>query len=96
MQCVLLNADYSYLNIVDWKRAVCLIVKNKVQVLSYSESVVRSAEGLVMKVPAVIKLIKNASIKSKSRMMESYLEKLFDVPFMRSASLRKRRKLTGI
>ena len=58
MQCVLLNADYTYLNIVDWKRAVCLMVKNKVQVLSYSERIVRGAEGLVMKVPAVIKLIK--------------------------------------
>ena len=58
MQCVLLNADYTYLNIVDWKRALCLVVKNKVQVLSYSERIVRGAEGLVMKVPAVIKLIK--------------------------------------
>ena len=58
MQCVLLNADYSYLNIVDWRRAICLIVKNKVEVVSYSDQIVRGAEGFVMKIPAVIKLIK--------------------------------------
>jgi 5-methylcytosine-specific restriction endonuclease McrA len=57
-QCVLLNADYSFLNIVDWKRALCLVVKNKVQVLSYSERVVNGAEGYVLRVPAVMKLVK--------------------------------------
>jgi 5-methylcytosine-specific restriction endonuclease McrA len=57
-QCVLLNADYSFLNIVDWKRALCLVVKNKVQVLSYSERVVNGAEGCVLRVPAVMKLVK--------------------------------------
>ena len=57
-QCVLLNADYSFLNIVDWKRALCLVVKNKVQVLSYSERVVNGAEGSVLRVPAVMKLVK--------------------------------------
>ncbi|MBW1698413.1 MAG: HNH endonuclease [Deltaproteobacteria bacterium] len=58
MQCVLLNADYSFLNIVDWRRAICLMIKNKVEVVSYSDRIVKGAEGLVMKVPAVIKLIK--------------------------------------
>ncbi len=58
MQCVLLNSDYTFLNIVDWKRAICLVVKNKVQIVSYTEKTVRGAEGLVMRLPAVIKLIK--------------------------------------
>lgn len=58
MQCVLLNSDYTFLNIVDWKRAICLVVKNKVQIVSYTEKTVRGAEGMVMRVPAVIKLIK--------------------------------------
>ncbi len=58
MQCVLLNSDYTFLNIVDWKRAIRLVIKNKVQILSYTEKTVRGAEGLVMRVPAVIKLIK--------------------------------------
>lgn len=57
-RCVLLNADYSFLNVVDWKRALCLMVKNKVKVLSYSERCIRGAAGVVMRVPAVMRLIK--------------------------------------
>lgn len=66
-QCVLLNADYSFLNIVNWKRAMCLIVKGKVQVLKHSEIMIRSAEGLVMKIPAVMKLIKLIRTLYRSR-----------------------------
>lgn len=57
-QCILLNADYTFLNMVNWKRAMCLMAKGKVQVLRQSERVIRSGEGLVVKVPAVMKLIK--------------------------------------
>jgi len=57
-QCILLNADYSFLNVVNWKRAMCLITKGKVQVLKNSERIIKTAEGIVMKVPAVMKLIK--------------------------------------
>ena len=57
-QCVLLNADYTFLNMVDWKRAMCLIAKDKVQVLRQSDRVVRTAEGIAIKVPIVMKLIK--------------------------------------
>lgn len=56
--CILLNADYSFLNVVDWKRAMCLIAKGKVQVLKYSETIVRGAGGIIIKIPAVMKLIK--------------------------------------
>ncbi|MFC1789313.1 HNH endonuclease, partial [Thermodesulfobacteriota bacterium] len=57
-QCVLLNADYTFLNMVDWKRAMCLIAKGKVQVLRQSERIIRTAEGFAVKVPIVMKLIK--------------------------------------
>jgi len=57
-QCVLLNADYTFLNVVNWKRAMCLIVKGKVQVLKHSERIIRTAEGIAIKVPAVMRLIK--------------------------------------
>lgn len=57
-QCILLNADYTYLNVVDWKRAMCLMIKGKVQVLKHSVRIVRTAEGIIIKVPAVMKLIK--------------------------------------
>ncbi len=56
-QCVLLNADYSFMNVVHWKRAMRLVVNNKVTVLSYSEKIVKGAGGMVMRVPAVLKLI---------------------------------------
>ena len=56
--CVLLNADYSFLNLVSWKRAMCLLAKEKVQVLSFSDQVVRGVDGAIIKVPAVMKLIK--------------------------------------
>jgi len=57
-QCVLLNADYSFLNTVNWKRAMCLISKGKVQVLKQSERIVRTAEGVAIKIPSVMRLIK--------------------------------------
>lgn len=56
--CILLNADYTFLNLVDWKRAICLTTKGKVKVLKYSESVVRSGAGAIIRIPAVMKLIK--------------------------------------
>ncbi len=57
-QCVLLNADYTFLNVVNWKRAMRLIAKGKVQVLKNSERAIRTAEGIFIKIPAVMKLIK--------------------------------------
>lgn len=57
-QCVLLNADYTFLNVVDWKRAMCLMAKGKVQVLRHSERIIKTAEGLAIKIPLVMKLIK--------------------------------------
>lgn len=56
--CILLNADYTFLNVVDWKRAMCLLSKEKVQVLKYSERIVHTGEGVIKKIPAVLKLIK--------------------------------------
>ena len=57
-QCVLLNADYTFLSMVNWKRAMCLIAKDKVQVLRQSERIIRTAKGIVVKVPIVMKLVK--------------------------------------
>ena len=56
--CILLNSDYSFLNLVNWKRAVCLMAKEKVQVLAYSERIVLTGDGMSVKIPSVIKLIK--------------------------------------
>ncbi len=56
-QVVVLNADYSYLNIVSWKRAVKLIVQKKVEVLKYSKKVIKGFEK-TLKVPLIVRLIK--------------------------------------
>jgi 5-methylcytosine-specific restriction endonuclease McrA len=57
-QCILLNADYTFLNVVGWKRAMCLIAKGKVHVVKHSERLIRTAEGIAIKVPSVMRLIK--------------------------------------
>ncbi|MFV9644687.1 MAG: HNH endonuclease [Desulfobacterales bacterium] len=67
VQCVLLNADYSFLNVITWKRAMCLVVKSRVQVLKYSKKIVRTAEGALIKIPAVMKLIKLIRTLYRSR-----------------------------
>jgi len=56
--CVILNLDYSYLNTVNWQKAMKLLVKGKATVLKYAESSVTTAEQSIMKIPAVMKLIK--------------------------------------
>ena len=57
-QCVLLNADYTFLNVVDWRRALCLLAKGKVEVIRDSAKIVKSSGGAVFKIPAVMRLIK--------------------------------------
>ncbi|MCU0559438.1 MAG: HNH endonuclease [Desulfobacterales bacterium] len=56
--CILLNADYTFLNLVNWKRAVCLLTKGKVEVIKDSDSAVRVASGVEMRIPAVMRLVK--------------------------------------
>ena len=55
--CILLNGDYTFLRILDWKRSMCLVFSEKVEVLKYSDKIVRGV-GKVFQVPAVIVLIK--------------------------------------
>lgn len=55
---VILNGDYTYLNTVTWQKAMKLLVKGKATVLKYAESSVLTAEHAIMKIPAVMKLIK--------------------------------------
>ena len=55
---VLLNADYSFLNVTTWRRAFALDAKGTADVVKYSEEVIRTAGGNILKIPAVMKLIK--------------------------------------
>ncbi len=56
--CILLNADYTFLNLVNWKRAVCLMTKGKVEVIKDSGAAVRVASGIELRIPAVMRLVK--------------------------------------
>jgi len=58
VRVTILNGDYSYLNTVSWQKAIKLMIKGKVTVLKYTEMVVNTAEKMVMKIPAVMRLIK--------------------------------------
>jgi 5-methylcytosine-specific restriction endonuclease McrA len=59
ISCVLLNADYTPLGIISWKKAIKLICKKKVEIVKYSETVIHNFENtIVIKIPLIIKLIK--------------------------------------
>jgi len=55
--CILLNGDYTFLCMVDWKKAMKLVFAGKVTVLKYSDKMIRSVGG-VFKTPAVLVLMK--------------------------------------
>lgn len=55
---IILNTDYSFLNVVDWKKAFKLLEKGKVEVLKYSKTVIKTASGKIKKIPLVMRLIK--------------------------------------
>ena len=57
-RCIVLNGDFSFLNTINWKRAVCLVIKGKSEVVKYSDTVLHTAGGAIMKLPLVIRLIK--------------------------------------
>jgi 5-methylcytosine-specific restriction endonuclease McrA len=54
---LLLNASYEPLRIVDWKRAVTLVLLNKVEVLEEYSREVRSV-SLTVRVPSILRLTK--------------------------------------
>jgi len=55
--CVLLNGDYTFLGLVDWKRAMSLMFAEKVRVLKFSERVIKGVNR-TFRAPAIAVLIK--------------------------------------
>ncbi|QTA89888.1 HNH endonuclease [Desulfonema magnum] len=64
--CILLNGDYTFLCLIDWKKAMKLVFTGKVKILKYSEKIIRSISG-VFRIPAVLVLIKVVRSIYKSR-----------------------------
>ncbi len=56
MQVIVLNADYTYLHTISWKRGIKLVLKGKVEVLKYAEKAVRGINETVV-VPLIVRLI---------------------------------------
>jgi len=57
--CIILNANYEYINTVSWQKAIKLIVKGKTEVLRYTNKTITNFEKtVIMKIPLVMKLIK--------------------------------------
>ena len=57
-RCVVLNGDYTFLNTIDWQRAICLVIKGTIEVLKYGDRFIGCADGSKKQIPSVIKLLK--------------------------------------
>jgi 5-methylcytosine-specific restriction endonuclease McrA len=57
VRVLVLNANYTYLHSISWKRAINLLLKGKVEVLQYSTKKVASF-GREFVVPAIVRLVK--------------------------------------
>jgi 5-methylcytosine-specific restriction endonuclease McrA len=55
--CILLNGDYTFLGLVDWKRAMGLMFAEKVRVLKFSDRVIQGVSR-TFRAPAVAVLVK--------------------------------------
>ena len=64
---VILNADYTYLNSVDWKRAIRLLVKGKAESLKNSTREVITTGGKKILIPVLMRLVKIVRMVYKNR-----------------------------
>uniref|UniRef100_A0A6M3JS80 Putative homing endonuclease n=1 Tax=viral metagenome TaxID=1070528 RepID=A0A6M3JS80_9ZZZZ len=56
---ILLNSDYTFLNVLSWKKAVTLIVKGKVEVLKATDKIIHNMEKTVkIAIPLILRLLK--------------------------------------
>ena len=62
--CLLLNAGFEPLRVVDWRRAFCLIFQGKVEILEEHSTVVRSVSHQ-FRLPAVIRLRRWVNLKRR-------------------------------
>jgi 5-methylcytosine-specific restriction endonuclease McrA len=64
---IILNSDYTYINMVSWQKAFKIMAKGKASVVKYSDKVIQVAENLTMRIPAVMKLMKIVRIIYKNK-----------------------------
>ena len=73
-RCLVLNMDYTFLGVCDWKEAICAVYSNKVIVEESYESIVRSTT-VEMRVPAVIRLRKYVRVVYERVSFVSYTKR---------------------
>ena len=65
---IVLNSDYTYLNTVSWKKAVKMIIKEKVEVVkSLSKEIINGDKTYKIPYPVVLRLVKMVSVIYKTR-----------------------------
>jgi 5-methylcytosine-specific restriction endonuclease McrA len=65
---IVLNTDYTFLNVVNWKQAIKLIVKGKVEVLEFTSRILENAEKTIrIIVPKIMRLVKMIRTLYKAR-----------------------------
>jgi 5-methylcytosine-specific restriction endonuclease McrA len=65
---ILLNNDYSFLNMIHWKKAMRLVSKGKVEVINVTDKVLRNLERTwELFVPKVLRLVKMVRSIYKTR-----------------------------
>jgi 5-methylcytosine-specific restriction endonuclease McrA len=68
---IVLNFDYSYLNTVDWKKAVRYILKHKAEIIHTAEDTLRTVDRSLAK-PLIVRLLKMVRSVYKKRVPFSY------------------------
>ena len=65
---ILLNSDYSFLNVISWKRAIRLMVKGKAEIVKSSGKIITNAERTVeIIIPQVLRLMELVKSVYKNR-----------------------------
>ncbi|MCK5614677.1 HNH endonuclease [Candidatus Pacearchaeota archaeon] len=92
---ILLNNDYSYLNTISWKKAICLMFKGKVEVVKATNTVITNAERTCeIMVPKIIRLFRLVRSIYKAKVPFSKRNILFRDQFTCQYCGVKKKKLT--
>jgi 5-methylcytosine-specific restriction endonuclease McrA len=76
-RCIVLNGDYTFLNTVNWRRAVTLIMSGKAEALKYTDKILHCVDGSCIRIPSVMKLLKVIRMIYKNRVPYSKKNVMF-------------------
>ncbi len=92
---ILLNSDYSFLNTINWKKAMRLLAKGKVEVLKATDSIIQSADRTwKLYIPKVLRLVKLVRSVYKTRVPYSKKNVIYRDKYICQYCGKKERKMT--